>query len=106
MAKVNMSITHHGWTIDAARSLPSLITTEGDGIRDDIAEELDAQMRRRWERVVCQELGVSDTYDKVAVLIVHWEKSLDWDLGVGDEVNGRSVYLHDRANPGPGQRAA
>lgn len=69
------------------RSRPSLISTESDGIRDDIADELDAQMRRQWEKVVCRELGVSDTYDKVAVLIIHWEKRFDLDLRVADEVH-------------------
>lgn len=105
MVEVNMSTTHYGRALDSARHRPSLITTKSDGIRGDIAEELDAQMRQRWEKVVCRELGVPDTYDQVAVLIIHWEEGLDQDLRVGDEVTSLSIHAQNCANPRPGEGA-
>lgn len=42
--------------------------------------------RRIWNAAVCRELGVPDTYEKVAVLLVHWDGPFDRDGECAGEV--------------------
>lgn len=62
----------------------------------EVVESQDGVMRKCWEKVICRELGTPDTYQKVAVLIIRWDDSLDADLKAKNEVSGshNPVKLH------------
>lgn len=63
-------------------------------------ESQDGVMRKHWEKVMCRELGAPDTYQKVAVLIIRWEDSLDADLKTKDEVGPFFLSMLNSTNIG------
>ncbi|KAI5369286.1 hypothetical protein Slin15195_G001620 [Septoria linicola] len=55
-------------------------------VREVLVETQDSQMRQHWDKVVCKQMGIPDTYQKVAVLMVRWDNMLDEDLKCEKEV--------------------
>lgn len=57
-----------------------------DMVKDGVVQEVDARIRRTWDKTKGAELGMSNHYTSIAVLIVHWAKNLDEDLKSWKEV--------------------
>lgn len=66
-----------------ALSIPALHMSESE----DTCDVQSVRMRELWDKVVCEQLKIPDTYRSVAVLIVHWHPDLDVDLKCASEVN-------------------
>lgn len=71
------------------QSLSPQVVTTGIGQKmnaQDVRERNEA-MRHHWNAAVCQELGVSDRYERVSVLLIRWDNQFDRDLKCAKEVS-------------------
>lgn len=60
-------------------------------VKNEVIQEVDARIRQAWDKTKCAELGISDHYTSVAVLIIHWARHLDEDLKSWKEVRHPSI---------------
>ena len=51
-------------------------------------------MRHHFNTAVCQELGVSDRYQRVSVLLLRWDERLDKDLRCAKEVSTTNFHRY------------
>lgn len=80
-----------------ATQLPGLVQESSDASEDVAAQRKAAEMQMWWEESIAKNMGLSDGYQKVAVLLIKWDDGLD-ELKTKNEVRYPCLGLRHHSN--------
>lgn len=73
---------------------PPLTSFTSEMEKDVVAEKRDLRMRQCFEKVMCEQLDIPNSYSSVACLIIRWKEELDQQLRCWEEVSNYGYTDH------------